>query len=303
MVASERTRGRELCIVVAAGNSADEERHAQIDRLAPRDPAGVTLRVQPGCEMPTQVVVRIPAAATGLRMRITPPHTVSDGTHAGVVGAGEALCWPSASKPECVVVFPNAAPGAASIEALVSWAPTERQAPDMPRAMAGNWRIEFESPRACEDPIHLFIPRSQTNPGALQRGRQAVFVDVSPGGDYDPRRWLRAASEDPTPALSPIRRAGTLNALATGHANSGIEVVGAKFAREGTRTSYSSLGPTVQLPGANKPSRQYPDCLRPADNARAVRGVAVGGSTSGQIVRVTGTSFAAPQRAREIVNM
>jgi hypothetical protein len=302
MVEAERRRGRELSIVVAAGNSADEERHALIERVVPGRAPGVTLRVQPGSEMPTQVVIRVPAAAAGLEIRISPPHRGDDDASIGVVREGEARCWPSAAAPECVAVFPKPAPGAASIEALISWAPTERQDPAMPRAMAGDWRIAFAAPKECMEPIHLYVPRSQTNAGALRRGRQAVFIDASPGADYDPRRWLRAAEEDPSPARSPIRRAGTLSALASGHAQAGIEVVGAAFAREGTRTAYTSQGPTVRRAGAAQPSRQGPDCHRPADSARAMRGISVGGTTGAQIVRVTGTSFAAPQRAREIAN-
>jgi hypothetical protein len=302
MVAAERRRGRDLRIVIAAGNSADEERHAQIDRIPPGRTAGVTLRVQPGSEMPTQVVIRIPAAAKGLEMRIVPPVVGSDRASAGIIRQGEARCWPSAGAPECIAVYPKAAAGAASSEALVSWAPTERLDAAIPRATAGNWRIDFFAPGGCDAPIHLYVPRSQTNPGAQCRGRQAVFVDVSPGSDYDPRRWLRAAEQDPSPVSSPIRRSGTLNALATGHSGVGIEVVGATFAREASRTIYSSHGPTVRLPGQTQPSRLGPDCLRPADVARAARGIPVGGSTGRQIVRVTGTSFAAPQRAREIAN-
>lgn len=301
MVEAERQRDRELRIVIAAGNSADEERHAQVDRLPPGRATGVTLRVQPGSEMPTQVVVRIPASAAGLEMRIVAPHRATDPSRVGVVREGEVICWPSADSAECIAVFPRRAPGAASIEALVSWAPTERQDTSMPRAMAGDWRIEFTSQAGCAESIHLYVPRSQRNPGALHRGRQAVFVDVSTGADYDPRRWLRSLKEDPQPALSPIRRSGSLNALATGAAGKGIEVVGANYRRDGSQSCYSSRGPTVSLPNA-QPSRAAPDCLRPADASRALRGITVGGATGGQLVRVTGSSFAAPQRAREIAN-
>jgi subtilisin family serine protease len=80
-----------------------------------------------------------------------------------------------------------------------------------------------------------------------------------------------------------------------------VEVVGASYHREATQARYSSRGPTPSLPKA-APSRDAPDCLRPADTSRALRGITVAGSTGGQFVRVTGSSFAAPQRAREIVN-
>lgn len=301
MVEAQRRLGRDLRIVIAAGNSADEERHAQVDAIAPGGTAGVTLRVQPGSEMPTQVVIRLPATAAGLSIRIVPPHRRDDAASVGVVGQGEARGWPSAEAPECMVVFPQPAPGASTIEALASWAPTERHDPGMPRAMPGDWRIEFASPTGCAEAIHLYVPRSQTNPGAPRRGRQAVFVDASPGADYDPRRWLRSREDDPAPALSPIRRSGSLNALASGAVGKGVEVVGASYHREATQARYSSRGPTPSLPKA-APSRDAPDCLRPADTSRALRGITVAGSTGGQFVRVTGSSFAAPQRAREIVN-
>lgn len=300
MVAAERAKGRELRIVVAAGNSADEQRHARIDVPARGRWTGVTLRVPPGSEMPTQVVLRIPAEARDLAIRIVPPDRAASGPgDPGTVRQGETACWPDAARPSCIAIFPKAAPGAASIEALVSWSPTQTESGAVPRAVPGDWRIEFLSPVACRHPIHLYVPRSRTNPGALARGRQAFFPDISPGSDHDPRRWLREADEDPHPPRSPIRRSGTLNALATGREGAGIEVVGAKFGREDRRTRYSALGPSLP---EGSPARQGPDCLRAAETSRALRGIRAGGSTAGQIVRVTGSSFAAPQRAREIAN-
>ena len=226
---------------------------------------------------------------------MVPPGQDADGRERDVVRWGQAKAWPDADAPACAVIFP--APGRKeTTEALVTWAPTERFAKGVVRAPAGDWRIEVRSRAGSDQAVHFYIARNQTNPDALFRGRQAFFVDE---GGYDPRRYQREREDDPDPPQSPIRRRGTLNSLATAPGGGRVVVVGSAIQRGGTRTRYSSAGPAA---GAEPGRRRRPDILAYTQLSRAIRGIVASGTTGGQLVRVRGTSFAAPQVARALAN-
>lgn len=292
LVAEQAARNRQVALVLAAGNSRDEERHAQFDRLPANQWCSVRLRLPPGCEAPSQLIIRIPATIGDAEIRVVPPG--QDPDRQGIVRWGEAKAWPDGRQPACAVILP--APGImATTEALVTWAPTDRFAAGVVRAPAGDWQIAVRSRSGSDEAVHFYIARNQVNADALFRGRQAFFLD---DGGYDPDRHLRARKEDPDPPQSAIRRRGSLNSLATGPCGKGMVVAGSAFLRGRTRTGYSSEGPA---PGGHPP-RRGPDILAPTDMSCALRGIVAAGTLTGQTVRVSGTSFAAPQVARALAN-
>lgn len=292
LVKDRRYRG-DLHVVLAAGNAHDEERHAQLSLEA-----GVVLRLQPGCEAPTQVSVRLPLGAERTSIRITPPGRLAA---AGDIRAGEALAWPSAKAPECAVIRQTSTAGCAS-SALIVFAPTLSSDAGAPTASSGDWLIEWKQVAAaadepaCTGAMHLHISRNQTNPGALLRGRQAVFVDLD--GSYAPMRHLRMPKADPVPPLSPIRRAGTLSSLATGAGGSKVWVAAGYVLSSGDPALYSASGPAL----GSTATRAGPDVAAPTEGSPALAGIRTMGVRSGETVQVMGTSFAAPQIARELVN-
>ena len=284
----------ELHIVLPAGNSFDEERHAQLDHVAPGQPESVFLQLPPGTEVPSYVLIGLPRGDVGsVSIRVVPPG--ADSVASQPIGAGASRAWPNAAKAECAVVFP-AADDAGTSAPLIAFAPTAAQDPAVVLAPTGQWTIIAEATRPLAGPVHLYIARNQVNPGALPRAKQARFVDID--GQYDPCRWRRSAECDPVPPLSPIRRSGTLSGLATIPTGCGVLVAGSRFRREGTPSLYSSTGPAN---GGAAP-RQGPDCFAFTDESRALPGIRVGGYRSGDIVAVKGTSFAAPQVARAILD-
>lgn len=295
LVAAQADRNRQVALVLPAGNSRDEERHAQFDKLPANEWCSLRLRLPPGCEAPSQLIIRVPAAVADAEIRVVPPG--EDPDRQGIVRWGEAKAWPDSERPACAVILP--APGImGTTEALVTWAPTERFAVGGVRgvrAPAGDWQIAVRSPSGSTKAVHFYIVRNQTNPDALVRGRQAFFVD---DGIYGRGRHLRAPEDDPNPPQSPIRRRGSLNSLATGASGKGVVVVGSAFLRERTRTGYSSEGPAA---GCQAP-RRGPDVLAPTDISCALRSIVTAGTLMGQTVRVSGTSFAAPQVARALAN-
>jgi len=277
-----------LKIVIAAGNTYDEQRHAVLGGTgAARGP--VTFRLPPGCESGAAVVVRMPNVE-GLELRVTAPGE-DDPVR---VEAGQAQAWPVGGHVACAVIYPARPSDAKAHLALIAWRPTELAAGGWQKSFAGDWKIEvWHAP--ADDPVHLYVCRNQINPGALPRATQGAFVDADE--TYDPCRSIRSSRADAGDTRSPIRRQGGLTALSTLQA-SRITVVGGYIQREGDMALYSSDGPAA---GA-RPPRQGPDRNAPVDESFAVPGIRVAGSRSGSTVRVRGTSFAAPQIARLIAD-
>ena len=160
-------------------------------------------------------------------------------------------------------------------------------------APAGVWRIEVKASPAATEVVHLYIARGQLNIGALRRSQQARFVDVDE--TYDPERPLRYGKQDPEPPRSAVRRNGSLSSLATGPTGAGITVVGGYFLRGGAPSNYSSGGPAAA-------GRFGPDLAAASDETHALTGIRSAGCRSAEVVRMVGTSFAAPQVARVLIN-
>ncbi len=291
---------RRVRLIVPAGNTGNDARHAELVPERPGEWTGVDLFINPDTETATQVIVRVPAELDDLEIRVAPPGRRGNSAHDGAVASGEARGLYERERAICAVIFPKRGP-AASVEALVTWAPTagtdaRSQCP------AGLWRLELRSRSGSRAPVHLYIPRTQGNSPQLERGRQARFVDMSSDGAYDPTRWLRENEADPQPPRSPIRRSGSLSGLATAPTNAQMEVVGGVFLRERDIVPYSSMGPNVSVPANGLPSRSGPDSFRPTDISRGQQGIPVCGVLSGQVLNAKGTSFAAPQHARARAN-
>lgn len=161
-------------------------------------------------------------------------------------------------------------------------------------APIGDWTIEIWRKREGEvhtpqerhegAAVEVWIRRDDTLPGFPPRGRQAHFNNP----DYQKYNAFGAPLPvDPPGTHCPVRRAGTLNGLATGES----PLVVASFTRSNSLISdYSASGPV--------PSRKGPDAAAPGDHSPVVPGVLSAGSKSGYLVRQSGTSVAAPRVAR-----
>jgi hypothetical protein len=264
LVEAQAALGRRLDLVLPVGNHAQEQRHARCDGLAPQAPLTLRLRVPPDSEAANWVVLHLPQAEGVTVTLRAPGHgdllrasagEVRLGARAGIAFAAPLSDWPGA---------------------LVCIAPT-------PAGVGGgDWVLGVETTRRIAGPIDAHIARNATNLGALRRGLQAHFVDAA----YDGWRFMREAREDAEP-LSPIRRDGAVNGLATG---GGVWVAGGADRRSGEPTAYSSRAA----------SRGLPLVGLPADESQAAPGLRMAGALSGQTTRMRGTSFSAPQLARHL---
>ncbi|MGM9490760.1 hypothetical protein [Ideonella sp. YS5] len=279
-------RGIELHIVLPAGNGNMEQRHARL-REAGR---ALTLFIPPACESPQYVTVRWPAGQSGVSLRVTPP-----GGAPQEVKPGEAFGLMGRNGPCAGVVSPKPADGKPA-RSLLAFCPTASFDSGVPVAPSGRWRIELVVPPGVTllEPVRFWISRNQRNPGALPRGRQSDFIDT--GRRHQPHAWLRYDEDDNGSAGDGISRHGAASGLATaaqGHEDR-IWVVGSVFAVTPDQPSpYSADGPD----GGDLPQRSAP-----GDASRALRGLSMRGRLGGEVLRMVGTSFAAPLFARALVN-
>jgi hypothetical protein len=276
----------ELHIVLPAGNGNTEQRHARLSHAG----RALTLFIPPGCESPQYVTVRWPVGQTGVGLRVTPP-----GATAQEVMAGQAFGLVGAQGACAGVVSPQPGDGKAA-RSLLAFGPTASFDTSAPVAPSGNWRIELAMAPDAKvlEPVCFWVSRNQRNPGALLRGRQADFVDI--GREHNPQAWLRPTEDDVKAVIDGISRAGAGTGLATAATGleKGIWVVGSVFADTPDKPSpYSAEGPD---------DGKLPLRSAPGDASRAMRGLSMRGRLGGEVLRMVGTSFAAPLFARALVN-
>jgi hypothetical protein len=158
--------------------------------------------------------------------------------------------------------------------------------------------------------VNALILRDDVVPGFPDAGRQSRFVDPA----YE--RWTETRFpriEDPVPTASLVRRAGTLNALATAtntDASSGsrrLTVGGrvgfASSAAEGRGTVASYFGQPLPgdtiLAGDDHAERITHEAM--TDRSPSAPGVLGAGTRGGSCVAINGTSVAALQALRQVM--
>ncbi len=161
----------------------------------------------------------------------------------------------------------------------------------------GDWTIGVAGvPHHAE--VHAYVARSDPNMGVRTGAKLSYFVDPT---------WERTRSASASctrvngefdKSGSLIRRFGTLNGIATAR-DSDVHVAGGYVILDGRKSPYSSAGPARPGPLAH---RVGPDYLLPCDESYALQGIRAGGSRSGSVFRLIGTSAAAPQLARWVVD-
>ncbi len=161
----------------------------------------------------------------------------------------------------------------------------------------GSWRITV-SGLADGTEVHAYVARSDPNMGARTGAKRSYFRDDAWEADRAAEAALTYAEGMFDEAGSLISRSGTLNGIATARAT-GLHVAGGYMIAKGRPSPYASAGPARPGPLA---WRAGPDFLLPCDSSDALRGVPAGGSRSGGVVRLVGTSAAAPQLARHLAD-
>lgn len=276
------TSGRpKLEIVLPAGNSYLSESHiAHIRQPGSADSVAWTWRLLPDNPVVCFAEVWIAGNAGGVTVTLTAPSGAA-------VSAGASVPASSASAPTFRICGPIVR-GTDTLWLLAVQA--TRGASEH-----GDWRITVSGLEEGAE-VHAYVARSDPNMGARTGAKRSFFRDDAWQAGRAAEAALTYAEGAFDDAGSLISRMGTLNGIATARV-AGLHVAGGSILANGRPSPYSSAGPARPGPLA---LRAGPDFLLPCDGSYALKGIPAGGNRSGGVVRLVGTSAAAPQLARHL---
>jgi hypothetical protein len=144
--------------------------------------------------------------------------------------------------------------------------------------------------------LDAYAARTEPNLGVISLAKRSYFVDPSWERTRSAAADCRYADGEFDNRGSLIKRTGTLNGIATANVR-GVHVAGGFMLAmgDGRKSRYASAGPARGNPAVR---RIGPDYALFSDESYALEGVRAGGSRSGAVFRLIGTSAAAPQLAR-----
>jgi hypothetical protein len=224
--------------------------------------------------------------AQDVTVTLTPP-SGQNPLLSGTIPVGTVLPTPSGTAPQLIgpIVWGK------DRMWLLEVGPTVVMPENEPSNEHGDWTIAVDGiPENAE--VHAYVARTDPNMGVRTGAKRSHFVDSN---------WeqTRSAEAGCTPtegefdqAGSLLRRFGTLNGIATGKKHR-LHIAGGYVLADGRKAPYSSAGPP------RRGHRVGPDYVLPCDETWALTGIRAGGNRSGTVFRLTGTSAAAPQLARQ----
>jgi Subtilase family len=318
----ERATGAKVSVVIPAGNNHLSRIHACIERHHfDRGNGCVDLpwRILPDDRTPSYLEVWLPRGTT---MNASPVELMivsPDGEESGWIGSdpsnrvvqltpetsGVAL-EPDEMRPDVVCQASyEYVPATGRALFLVIVGPTARvptvvEKLPLPPAPFGLWKVRLKQTNLAEsDKVNAWIQRDDTPFGYRTSGRQSYFDDPL----Y--RRFDAAGREieDDHPSDkshdSVVKRAGSINALATGELPI---VIGGLLRKEGRLAKYSAGGPIELKMEEKLPHRRGPDAAAVSDDSAVRAGTLAAGTRSGSIAAMNGTSVAAPLITRWIAS-
>ncbi|MCY1541202.1 hypothetical protein D9M68_768800 [compost metagenome] len=201
--------------------------------------------------------------------------------------------------PMCGLIFPNdSALGIGSTCALLALAPTFSRSAKAVTAPLGSWQVTLTNTGTEPVVFDAYVERDDVALGQNTGARQSYFEDAW----YDTSGNIGSFVDHPGNP-TPIRRSGTFNSLSTGQNTVSVGGLRQHASPSGHFALYSPRKPD---PDASRPQRpgvkKVPDTLAASDTNPALWGVLGAGSLSGSVVRLAGTSSAAPQEARRLIN-
>lgn len=269
-VGAARKRGIDLHLVFPTGNGREDRTHLDILPLAAEESAELAWHVPLDNGVPTHAELWFRVPLAHLRTEIWAPDAPDQRLEITRPGV---WVWPHAHSPACVAVAQDL-PRDRGSRVLLRVAPTASRGARQPAAPAGRWGIRLTATRH-----HASLPKADV---------YAAFGHPNPGM---PKRSNQ-------PFLIPIRRTcirGDEMLIGTG-CGSGNWLVGGYVRRTGQPAAYAARGPSRGgLRGAFNA-----DALAISEESAALPGVVGIANRSGGYYRLSGTSVATPQAAREL---
>ena len=275
-----------LEVHVIAGNSGDDGVHCELADPPQALPgtarqATVHWHLPPGSEAPTQIELWTPddtGALDDLALEITPPGQPS----LPAVQWGAAVAWPDAVAPALCVVMDRTSKtlGTRGHVVVLRLAPTQADGSAGRAAPHGEWSLTLRATQALAG-IAVYIGRGTASMNAPLRGRQAVLTRRGPEVKEKDRQGTISAH-----ACHPALQVATASVSRLvpyrgRHASIGAEEV----------APYAGVGPTRGV-------REGPSYAVVVEHGVFHRGHIGIGNRSGTLLRMFGTSTAAPLGAR-----
>ena len=284
--------GKRLAIAIAAGNSYQTLTHANMT-LRHKESHQLHWRVQPDDTSQSFLELWLPPGAEGIDIEITPPGRPA----LPALRLCQSRMWlDGGTQPLCALIYPErVATGENGTCALLALAPTFSFEADTATAPSGVWQVKLTNTQTATVTLDAYVERDDVVIGTRGGARQSHFEDRFYNTSGDPDQWV---NHPDNPSL--IRRSGSFNSIATG---ARTVSVGGKRISDGSWALYSPQKPD---PDASRPERpgvvKVPDTHAPSDENPILLGLKAAGTRSGGVARLVGTSDAAPQVTRKILN-
>jgi hypothetical protein len=287
LIALREAIGARLRVVMPAGNSYLARCHASFRLSGVGAERQLTWRVQPDDATPSFMEIWLPAQAAHPKVELT--ITTPTGIVSPPVQEGTSWAWQPNGQVLCEAIYINAVgAGAPRNRILIALAPTTTLHPSRQVAPCGAWRISIRNPGPAPriKRIDAWIQRDDTPYGYPRRARQSRFSDPRYEHCDQAGRFVEIDN------ASPIKRAGTLNALASGPST----IVIAGFRRSDWKPArYSGAG-------VRNRACRWPNAMAPCEDSPGHYGLLAAGTRGSSKVAMSGTSFAAPQVTRIVAN-
>lgn len=285
----------DFSVVIAAGNHHLARCHARFS-IKGNDEEKIMWRILPDDATPSFMEIWLPDnQSESVYIAIAPPGV--DSPRSGWIHPGTCWTWNSSDGDVlCTVVYlpPKRVATGNRGMILVAVAPTasDEPEPQLSIAPAGIWKLQLKNEATDDVDINAWIQRDETPRGFPLLGRQSYFEDPE-YERYDSTGRLKEVDN----GRSYIKRAGTLNAIATGKYT---VVVGGYRDSDGEPAWYSARGEGKTDIRLETEIHSGPDALAVSERSAVRHGVIAAGTRSGSAFVMRGTSVAAPQVARLI---
>ncbi|MFN3493265.1 MAG: hypothetical protein ACK40L_02035 [Hydrogenophaga sp.] len=294
--------GLDCRLVIPAGNAYQARTHANV-LLKAKDAATLHWRVMPDDH--TQSFLELwfedhedaERSLSHLQIELTPP---GDSAPLPAMAIERSGVWPTAAAPQAAILFPaRSALGHPGSCALLALAPTARWFRNTVITRAGVWTLKLINASSRAVAMDAYIERDDVALGAADTGAKPSRLEDP---FYDTSGGLGGFIDHPdNPSL--VRRSGTFNDIATGAGT--VSVGGIRYFAS-TMDPMARYSPRTPDPDASRPERKnvqkVPDRFAVSDDHATLWGVRAAGTRSAAQVRLVGTSMAAPQVARQLVN-